>query len=350
MEKYRRFAIVACVIAVAATVGFLMQNGNAAKARYAKSNVPDISGTASDPMTVTGIELTSAPANTRGQNVVISENALNAGSNAATDKDVIIPVRTAALGGAVIAEPSAPITKKEVISEPVAEDTASCDVTMTAIPGVAAMVDVELNAPCLPNERVTFHHNGMMFTQSTDENGQVALTVPALAKNAVFIAAFANGDGALANAQVTSLDYYDRMVVQSKASGNLHINAYEFGAEYRGKGHITAASERTIDDATNGVGGIVTSLGDPDIAEALVAEVYTFPSAASLKAGDVVVSVDAEVTIDNCGLQVEAQTLEVRRGGKMKVQDLTLAVPACDALGDFLVLQNLLEDLKVARN
>jgi hypothetical protein len=62
------------------------------------------------------------------------------------------------------------------------------------------------------------------------------------------------------------------------------------------------------------------------------------------------VSVDAEVTIANCGLRVEAQTLEVRQAGKMKVQDLTLPIPACGAVGDFLVLQNLLQDLKVASN
>jgi len=40
--------------------------------------------------------------------------------------------------------------------------------------------------------------------------------------------------------------------------------------------------------------------------------------------GDVHVSVDANVTVANCGLRIEAQTLEVSRAGKMKVQDLTL--------------------------
>ena len=34
----------------------------------------------------------------------------------------------------------------------------------------------------------------------------------------------------------------------------------------------------------------------------------------------------------------------------MKVQDLSLPIPACSAVGDFLVLQNLLKDLKIASN
>ena len=59
---------------------------------------------------------------------------------------------------------------------------------------------------------------------------------------------------------------------------------------------------------------------------------------------------DKNVTIANCGLRIEAQTLEVSRAGKMKVQDLSLPIPGCDAVGDFLVLQNLIQDLKVARN
>ena len=36
--------------------------------------------------------------------------------------------------------------------------------------------------------------------------------------------------------------------------------------------------------------------------------------------------------------------------GAMKTQDLTLAVPGCDAVGSFLVLNNLVTDLKVASN
>ena len=223
-------------------------------------------------------------------------------------------------------------TSAAEIEEPeIAGPASLCDISMNAVPSAAAMVDVSLKADCYPNERVTFHHNGMMFTHATDRDGNLDLSIPALSENAVIIVAFANGEGALANAKVPSLADYDRMVVQSKAKSNLHINAFEFGANFREDGHVNVKSERTIEHAEQGLGGFITVLGDK-------------------AQGDVHVSVDANVTIANCGLRIEAQTLEVSRAGKMKVQDLSLPIPGCDAVGDFLVLQNLIQDLKVARN
>ena len=65
--------------------------------------------------------------------------------------------------------------------------------------------------------------------------------------------------------------------------------------------------------------------------------------------GDVELSVEAEVTQNNCDRDVEAQTIQISAGGKPLVQDLVLAMPGCDATGDFLVLKNLVNDLKIAR-
>lgn len=183
---------------------------------------------------------------------------------------------------------------------------------------------VTLTANCYPNERVTFHHNGMMFTHATDADGNLDLSIPALSENAVIIVAFVNGEGALADIKVPSLEFYDRMVVQSKAKSQLHINAFEFGADYRDEGHVNVDSKRSVSDAAKGVGGFVTVSGDYEQGQALVAEVYTFPTSTSKTMGDVHVSVDANVTVANFCLRIEAQTLEVSRAGKMKVQDLTL--------------------------
>jgi hypothetical protein len=329
MINFKRYAMAGGVMATAAAIGFVMQNGDTAQARYAAANtqVPDISGTASDPLQVTDITLTSAPSDPLPS---------------ATPKEPA-SVRVAAL--------DAPLTATSDATPPLAEQSdASCDVSMTAVQNLVAMVDVEINAPCFVNERVTIHHNGMMFTEITDETGSVSVSVPALAQSAVFIAAFANGEGALANAKVTALAGYDRLVVQSKASGEMHINAFEFGATYRDRGHVHAKSRHSPDTAVDGQGGFVTRLGNDSQPDNLVAEVYTFPTGRTQQSGDIHVSVDARVTTDNCGLRTEAQTLEIIGGSSMKVQDLTLPVPACDAVGDYVVLQNLLQDLKVASN
>ena len=337
----KRIVMAGGVLATAGAIGFVMQHGESAQARYAVAPVADISGTPSDPLEVTGIELTSAVAG-KTSKITSNVDAKNMDAKVAPEETKEEPaIRTAALDD--VALPS--------MEEPAQPELQSlCNIEMAAEAAAAVMVDISLKANCYPNERVTFHHNGMMFTHATDAAGNLDLSIPALSENAVIIVAFANGEGALANTKVPSLEFYDRMVVQSKSKSQLHINAFEFGADYRDEGHVNADSKRSVSDAANGVGGFVTALGNYEQGEALVAEVYTFPTGTSKTMGDVHVSVDANVTVANCGLRIEAQTLEVSRAGKMKVQDLTLPIPSCDAVGDFLVLGNLIQDLKVARN
>ena len=341
----KRIVMAGGVLATAGAIGFVMQNGDSAKMRYAAETVPDISGTASEPLEVTEITLTSAvageAAEIKPKSKALSNEAVVEAIAGPKAEEPVVQINTAALGDIAVPESQ---------STELAAPASLCSIDMTANPAAAAMVDISLKASCYPNERVTFHHNGMMFTEATDKDGMLNVSVPALAENAVFIVAFANGEGALADTKVPSLASFDRLVVQSKASSELHINAFEYGAGFRDEGHVAADSNRTKADAAEGIGGFVTRLGDDKQGEALVAEIYTFPTATAQRDGDVHVSVDAEVTTANCGLRVEAQTLEVRRAGSMKVQDLTLPIPSCDAVGDFLVLQNLLQDLKVARN
>lgn len=337
----KRIVMAGGVLATAGAIGFVMQNGEAAKARYAGEPVPDISGTANDPLQVTDIKLTSAVAGSNAKEPVVSGDVASSVKIEADEKIVEPEIKTAALGASILPEPAKP-----ALTPP----ASLCDIELDAKVAPAAMVDVSLNANCYPNERVTFHHNGMMFTHATGKDGTLDLSIPALSKNAVFIVAFANGEGALASAKVPELESFDRMVVQSKAKSELHINAFEFGAGFREKGHVSADSNRSIEESARGVGGFITMLGDHEQGEALVAEVYTFPTGASVNNGDIHVSVDANVTLANCGLRVEAQTLEVIGSNPLKVQDLTLPIPDCGAVGDFLVLQNLLQDLKVARN
>lgn len=225
---------------------------------------------------------------------------------------------------------------------------ANCEITMTAQPMAAALVKLNLSAPCLPNERVTLHHNGMVFTDTTDATGSYEMAVPALAQNAVFIASFANGEGAVANADVPELSDFDRAVVQSEFKAGASLHALEFGAEYYGPGHIWAASTGEIADAAVGKGGFMILLGNPVVADALTAQVYTYPSAFTEQDGDVTLSVEIEVTAENCGKPITAETLQTVKGAAPKVQKLDLTMPDCDAVGDFLVLKKLVNDLKVA--
>lgn len=223
-----------------------------------------------------------------------------------------------------------------------------CEITANARPIAAALVNLTLDAKCLPNERVTVHHRGLIFSQTTDANGAFDITVPAMAKDATFVVAFSNGEGAVAQAVVDELADYDRVALQWKGDTGFELHAREFGADYGSDGHVWSGASRDLSFAVTGQGGFVSMLGD--VADGLMAEVYTFPITPTQGSGDVLLSVEAEVAKNNCGLEIEAQTLQTRSGNDITSRDLTVSVPDCDAAGNFLVLNNLFEDLKVASN
>lgn len=226
----------------------------------------------------------------------------------------------------------------------------ACALDLIATSAPAATVDLTLTAACLPNERMTLHHNGMMFTAVTDASGRLDLRVPALSENAVFIASFSNGEGAVAQIDVPTLEFYDRVVVQWRGDSGLGLHALEFGASYFAEGHIHAGAMGEVEATVKGATGFLMRFGQDAGPEALQAEIYTFPTGTASKAGDVGLSVEAEVTAENCGTEVAAQTLQIGTNHAMQTKDLDLFMPECDAVGDFLVLKNLLEDLKVASN
>ena len=253
------------------------------------------------------------------------------------------PLDMAALETGATADPAQP-------SEPADQPELACDIDATATAEAAAMVRLELSAPCFANERAVVHHNGMMFTAVTDGSGMLTELVPALAETAVFIVEFANGDGAVATAQVSSLPFYDRVVLQWTGDAGFQLHAREYGANYGDDGHVWSGAARDVTAAALGEGGFVTRLGAADSFEPRMAEIYTFPSGTAKKPGDIALSVEAEVTDANCGRDIEAQSMELKADGALRTQYLTLAVPDCGSVGDFLVLNNLMDDLKIAAN
>ena len=156
------------------------------------------------------------------------------------------------------------------------------------------------------------------------------------------------GDGAMVTADVPSLKFYERVALQWRAADGFELHAREFGAPYGASDHHWHGARGDLTRTIAGQSGFVTRHGDGGLTERLMVEVYTYPSGHSQRSGDVTLSVEAEVTKDNCAQSVAAQTIEVRHGSSPRVQDLTLEMPTCDAIGDYLVLQSILEDLKIA--
>ena len=77
-------------------------------------------------------------------------------------------------------------------------------------------------------------------------------------------------------------------------------------------------------------------------------EVYTFPTGTTSRDGSVALSVEAEVTAENCGRDVAAQSIQIDPASTLIAIDLTMTMPKCDAVGEFLVLKNMFKDLTLA--
>ena len=229
-----------------------------------------------------------------------------------------------------------------------AEVANDCPVTLTAEPAAAAMVTLTLDAPCYAEDRVAFHHEGMVFSELTDAEGALTLSVPALAEYAIFVAVFQDGEGASAEAEVSSLAFYDRSVVQWQGETGLELHALEYGANYDDSGHVWAETPRDVSVAARGEGGFLTVLGNADLPQARLAQVYSFPLGIARQAGTIDLSVEAQVTEANCGREITAQVIHVSEGAFGSFHDLNVTMPACDAAGDYLLLKNLLDDLKIA--
>ena len=334
MAQKKSIVLGGATLCVALATGYVMQFGfelpsqskSGSPATVQVSAITDTSAQAGDP--VAPAEMNSLPS--------LPMDAL---SNAVLPD---APVEVAAIDDNAATLPGPALEQPQISPD--------CAIDMTASAAAGAMVDVAIKAPCNASERFTLHHNGMMVTEVTQPDGTATLSIPALSETAVFIAAFANGEGGLAQTTVPSLPFYDRVVVQWRGPAGLQLHAREFGADYFDKGHIWHDAKGTVAEAAQGQGGFLTRIGNEDTPEALVAEIYSFPAGTSAQNGDIALSVEAEVTLQNCNTDVEAQTLDMRAGGDLKVQDLTLAMPECGSVGDFLVLKNLIEDLKIASN
>ncbi|MFY0308352.1 hypothetical protein ACFMBG_00465 [Leisingera sp. D0M16] len=241
---------------------------------------------------------------------------------------------------------SFPAETASVAAEPqpaVPAQPGACRMTASAEAAPMAMVSLTVSAPCRGGERLTVHHSGMTFTASLDPAGRYAAQVPALTRTAVFIAETASGGGAVAVAEVAGAETMERVVLQWSGHSGLEIHAREFGAEYGSAGHVWHGA------APGEAAGQVIRLGDASLVAPRIVEIYSVPASHPDRAGTVALTAEAEVTGLNCGRDISAQALQLS-GGRLSSRDLVMAMPDCDAQGSFLVLNNLVEDLKVASN
>ena len=223
-----------------------------------------------------------------------------------------------------------------------------CTVSMRVTAAPAAMLDVRLDAPCRPDETVTFAHEGLTFTQATDGFGLLRVQIPALVAQAAILATFEDGEDVAQIATVSDLDAFDRVALQWTGPQALSLHALELGASYGDAGHVWTKAPKSTDRALLGQGGFLSRLGSGRDDIDISAEIYSFPSGQFLTGGVVHLIVEAEVTSKNCGGEVTARAFQPGVFGTVSATDVQLSMPECDAIGEILILKNLLQDMRLA--
>lgn len=266
--------------------------------------------------------------------------ALSAGANDLGRSEPVAP----AIPETAIAALPAVVPQVPATPAPAELAAEKCPVTFDLMAEPSAMIGLTLIAPCHESERVVIKHAGLVVSARTTASGSLFTSIPAMDAEGAVEVLFGDDETATAAIKMPEVTTMRRFAVQWQANDAFQIHAFENGASYGQPGHISAADPHRPGAGIPAIGGFLIQLGDQSSALPLVAEVYSFPVDPAAKV-DVVV--EAEVTTETCGRELLGETL-ISIGGKVKVTDLTLAMPECDGIGDYLVLKNLVPDMKIA--
>lgn len=334
MDLKRRIAGVAAVAAIALGAGHLVQNLSAGKAPAPRPSAQLQEKPKAVQTVAAGPEAT-APAPAAPASPALATITPSAPVQPPAPAPAPAPVLTEAPPPAI-----APAPKLAEVPAPQPDCTASLDL----VPEPRAMIGVTLLARCHENERVILQHAGLAVTAMTTASGALFTGLPGLEAEARVTAVFIDGTRVEAQVTLPDLSELRRFGVQWQGEDAFQLHAFEGGAGYGQPGDLSAANPRTPTEALKASQGYITLLGDPTAPAPLLAEIYTFPADPAAKA-DVVV--EAGVNKATCGREILGETL-ASLGGKATVTDLTVAMPECDAVGDYLVLKNLAPQMNIA--
>ncbi|MBF9058710.1 hypothetical protein HKCCSP123_05890 [Rhodobacterales bacterium HKCCSP123] len=244
--------------------------------------------------------------------------------------------------------PSAPaVTVAATPSEPLSPFGLPCGLSVhsEALPG--ALVALDIMAPCRPDMRVEIEHAGLTFAAATDRAGLLTMDVPALETPAIFTIRLGDGEEDVTIAGMPDLIDIGRVAISWQGDLGIELHAFENGAEFGAPGHVWQGAPGSAADAAIGTGGFHSRLGDASIDRPHLAQVYSYPRTARAAPR---LSVDIPVTAETCGRPVRASSHQATAEGRVVSQPIALVLPACDAIGDYLVLQNLFDGLRLASN
>ena len=218
-------------------------------------------------------------------------------------------------------------------------------VTATAMPG--AMVALDVMDPCRPDTELEISHANLSFAARTDVMGLLTVDIPALETPAFITIRSDTGEEAMAIAGLPDLGAYARVAIAWNGDLGLELHAFENGADFGAPGHIWQEAPGNIAETLAGGSGFLTLLGDPRIPQSPQVQIYTVAQA---QAADTRVSLDIPIKAETCGRPLDARALQLTQSGAVDIWPITVTLPGCDGVGDFLVLQNLFDAPRLAAN
>lgn len=351
--KRQQIVRVGAIVAVAGMTGFVMQSQGGEEPpapRAAASVAPPV---APGPLAAAATPLPGiAPGSVIALSATESEDLTPAGpgmvlggaagpviTGAATPLVPADPFAAPAIGAA---PPAAAMAEAEAVPpaaaeaavaavEPVAECTQ--DMALIAQPG--AMLDLGLLAPCALNERVTIRHDKLAVTGRTSTSGTLIASIPALSSPASVTIVFADGTEVTQTVEIPDLADFDRFAVQWPDQDAFQLQALARGARLGEPGNVSAAAP----GKASATGNFLSIIGDDAAERPLLAEVYTWPAGTPALSGKVDLTIEAAVTETTCGREIIGETIQLTRG-KLLVRELSIEMPGCEAIGEFVALQN----------
>ncbi len=202
------------------------------------------------------------------------------------------------------------------------------------------MIGIYLTTGCRAAERVVLRHAGLAVTVRVGGDGRLQTGLPALAVSEPVEVLFQDGTRIAALVEVPEVANLRRFGVQWQGAAAFSVQGFEDGSDFGQPGVITAANPGTAET------GVLTALGDATLENPLLAQIYTYPAD---PARTTTVVVEAAVTAQTCGHDLLGEVISSAEG-RADAVDLTLAMPDCSGIGDFLLLKNLDAGLKIAAN
>ena len=355
VDLKRRLARGVAVIAIALGAGQLVQSmSDKASAPRAAENQMEKKPTSIERVAAT--DLGDRPAPMVALNTPANTQAEQPKAQAPVFASVTAPVVTPDLAGKPMVEaaPTAPETqiKATVPAAPVpsakalpnTEAADACPISLELSNADNALIAITLVAPCHADERVVLKHAGLTVTAKTTLTGALFTDMPALLQDASVEVMFRDNTSVAASVAVPEMATLNRFAVQWQQDDAFQLHGFEDGSEFDGPGDVSAASPHLPVTGAPAKGGFLTLLGDASTDLPMLAQVYTYPKDSKIKPEIVV---EAAVTEATCGREVLGQTL-LTTAGTVKVSDMSLAMPDCDAVGDYMVLKNLVPDMTIA--